>query len=331
MKTLLLAAVASFSLACSGMQPGGGDVSQASPATPLFSGLDVYDAIGVQDGFVYVEVPGAGVQRCPSTGCAAPTPVVASDAFVSATLAGSVTYTTQIAADEGGVAGEVRSVHADGSGDEPVLAQATYPAYVATSGARTFWVEDSFAIDDTPASVQCIGCDASGGSTPWIMSVGGGTYGMIADAGHVYVLADDASLASVSLLSCSADAPCFGEPRVVLGGLDRTVSAVQLASDGTNVYVARATQGDVVRVDPAGAITTVLAEPSVAAIAYDASTDALVYATTDGLVGRVSADGSGASATLAKVDWPVAAVAVDDTNVYFVTGPSASSVMRTAK
>jgi hypothetical protein len=323
----LVVASALLAIACSNAAGAPDETAPAGTTTPLFQGFDVYDAIAARDGFVYVEVPGAGVQRCPTSGCAAPTPVVASDAFVSSTLGDVLTYATQIAADDGSLAGEIHSVGADGSDDRILLADASYPAYVATSGARTFWASDSFAVDDTPFAIQCIGC----GSTPWIMSIAGATYGMIADAHDVYVLADDASLESVSLLSCSVDAPCFGEPRVVLGGLDRTATAQQLASDGTNVYVARPLQNDVVRVDRAGVVTPVVTSQAVSAVAYDASTASVYWGTTDGDVGRVPADGSSAPTKLAFTGSAIAALAVDDAGVYFVTGPSGSEVLETAK
>jgi hypothetical protein len=333
MKTAVVFASAIFALACSGpAQPSevpAPACTGSGSLTILFQGLESYDALAARDGFVYVEVPGAGVQRCPTSGCAAPSPVVATESFISAALATTVTYSTENTGTDGALAGEIRSVGADGTGDRSLLADASYPAYVAPSGARTFWARDSFAVDDTPASVQCVGCDDSGASTPWITGLGGSTYGMIADATDVYVLADDASLTSVSLLACSIDAPCLGEPRVVVGGLDRTVTAQQLATDGASVYVARAAQRDVVRVDASGVVTPIVTAQSVSALAFDASTGALYYGTADGAVARVSSDGS--VTTLACGSTPVAAVAVDASSVYFVNGESASVVIKTAK
>ncbi|HEY1954475.1 MAG TPA: hypothetical protein VGH28_02665 [Polyangiaceae bacterium] len=335
MKTLALVALGSLmSLACSAPADSGDDAPVCSASggkvTTVFEGLDAYDAISVEDGFVYVEVPSSGVERCATTGCTGPSPVVSSDAFVSATFGQSVTYTTQILGDDGTLGGEVRSVGLDGSGDTSLFASAVYPDYVATSGARTFWAHDSFAVDDTPATVECVGCGATG-STPWIMGLGGGTYGVVADASRVFVLADDASLTSVSLLSCGVSAPCFGEPTVLLTGLDRTASAQQIASDGTNVYVARAPQSDVVRIDPSGAVTPIVTSKSVSALAFDAASGQLYYGTQDGEVGKLAPDGSSQPTSLACTGATIAGVAVDDASVYFITGPSGSMVAKIAK
>ena len=331
MKTIALVAVGLSLFACSAPSSSGAAAAACDgtgAVTTVFEGLDAYDAISVDGGFVYVEVPGSGVQRCATSGCSAPSPVLTSDAFVSAALGSAVTYTTQITADDGTLTGEVRSIGLDGSGDTSLLDTAIFPEYVATSGARTFWARDSFAIDDTPATVECIGCGA--GSTPWIMGLGGATYGVAADQNRVYVLADDASLASVSLFACGVSAPCFGEPNVLLTGLDRTASPQQIASDGTNVYVARAPQNDVVRVDASGAVTTILSSRAVSALAFDAASGALYYGTTDGALGKVAADGS-SDVALACAGSTIAAIAVDATSVYFIEGTSGSIVAKTAK
>jgi hypothetical protein len=242
-------------------------------------------------------------------------------------LGSALVYTTQIAAPAGGVEGEIHSVAVDGSGDQTLLSNVDYPAYIVTSGARTFWAEDSFALDDTPATIDCLGCTNDGMSTPWVGGLGGGTYGMMSDANNVYVLADDASLMSVSLLSCSVSAPCLTAPRVVLGQLDRTISAQQIASDGTYVYVARVVQNDVVRVDSSGTVTELVTSQAVSAIALDATS--LYFGTQTGAVGKVPL-GGGSSAMLACSGDPIAGLAVDQANAYFITGSSGSNVMRIA-
>jgi hypothetical protein len=331
---LLLAFAAASTLACVEVKPEDPAAPSCNGPTPtvVFNGADVYDALSVQGGFVYVELPGSGVERCPSTGCDAPTGVALNPAFVSSALgSGVVAYTTQIASPTGGVTGEVRSVSFDGSGDQAVLSGAAYPAYIALSGSQVFWADDSFAIDDTPATINCLGCTTDGASTQWMAGLGGGTYGMIADATNVYVLADNPTLTSVILVACSVKTACFSEPRLVLGGLDRTITAQQLASDGTNVYAVRVSDSSVVRVDPAGHATTVVNAQTVSAIAVDAAAGNLYYGTSAGLVMRTALDGSGQATTIACGTTPVAALAIDDTSVYFITGASGSDVMKAAK
>lgn len=325
---IALAVLAATAVACSQGALGPDSNTGATPTT-VFEGGDAYDALAVQDGFLYLEVPGVGVERCPVGGCTMPTNVVDDEAFVAAALAGgTVTYSTQIGSAEG-VTGEIRSIAVDGSDDRSVLGGLTYPAYVASSGQKTFWVEDSFSIDDTPAVVNCVGCSSDGSSQAWIMGIGGGTYGMIADASNVYVLADDPTLTSVELLACSVGAPCWSEPRVVIGGLDGMMTAQRIASDGTHVYVARA--DDVVRVDPSGALTTLATGSGVSALAFDAASGDLYYGTSGGKILRVAADGSSEPTVLATATDEIAALAFDQTSVYALTGTSGSVVVKTPK
>lgn len=318
----ILLAACTLLFACD-RSPGGGGTN---PTTPVFEGQDAYDAIAVQDGFVYVELPGSGVARCPIAGCGTPTPVVDSAAFVSSAPDGAkILYATQIASDDGAsVIGSIRSVQNDGSGDTSVEDGLTYPAWVAASGDRVFWARDSFAIDEMPASIECIGCGATG-STSWFQ-IQGGTYGVLADGANVYALADDPSKTSLEILSCSVDQPCFSEPKLVLGGLAATTTIQQIATDGASLYVARA--NDVVRIDSSGAVTPILQAESVSALVVDRASGTLYYGTPSGDIGRVKTDGT-ASASLGSMGLPIAAMDVDETSVYLLAG--SSSVAKLAK
>jgi len=298
--------------------------------TLVWSGSDSYDALAAHDGFVYLEIPGSGVERCTTIGCTQPSSVLGTDAFVTAAFgATTITYATEIMDESGGVAGEIRAVGVDGTGDRSLLPGATHPAWVASSGARTFWADDSFALDETPATIQCVGCTSDGQSTPWISGLGGGTYGMIADDANVYVLADDASRTSVDLVACGTAAPCFGEPRVVLAGLDPMILPQELASDGASVYVARSKERDVVRVSN-GAVTVLATSVDATALAFDATSDSLYYGTSSGTLARVKPDGSGAT-TIGTSTSAIAAIAIDETSAYILTGTSSSYVMKGPK
>jgi hypothetical protein len=336
--SIIVVLVASSVLACSdgngGSTNGDAPTCNAAATSLVFGGLDAYDALTVQDGFVYVEIPGEGVQRCPTSGCTSPTSVVASDGFVSSALSGSnVAYTTQIAStDDVTIVGEIRYANTDGTNDQSMLGALTFPSYVAISGASTFWAQDSFTVDDTPAVINCIGCNGNAASTPWISGLSGGTYGMIADGSNVYVLADDPTLTSITLLSCPVSRPCFSEPRVVITNLDTTMTPQQIASDGTNVYVARASRNDVVRIDASGNVTPIVSlSEAVTAIAVDAAAGNLYYGTMSGAVGRVTSAGGTDMVTLACSSTGIAALAIDDTSVYLLTGTSASDVLKSAK
>ena len=295
--------------------------------TQVLAGFDAYDAIAVRDGQVWIEIPGSGVASCATAGCESPAIVAWSDAFTSGALGSPITYAAQIGTLDG-VSGELHAV--DGAGDHAIATGLVYPSWVATSGARSFVAEDSFAFDDTPATIACVGCTSDGQATPWISGLGGGTYGLFADDSNVYVLADDPTLSSVELLACSASHPCFSEPRVVLGGLDQTITAQQLASDGASVYVARAAKSDVVRVDASGTVTTVLDTTDATALVWDAATNALWFGTLAGNVGHVSADGTN-RVFVARGSGSIRAIALDEASVYVVTGDSGELVMKAPK
>ncbi|HEY2369028.1 MAG TPA: hypothetical protein VGH87_21675, partial [Polyangiaceae bacterium] len=260
---------------------GAADDGTPLPMSQVFAGFDAYDSIAVQGGVVSVEIPGSGVVACPVAGCNAPTVVASSISFVSGALGSPLAYAAQVASDDG-VTGELHVV--DGAGDRAVATGLVYPSWVATSGARMFVAEDSFSYDDTPAKIDCVGCAGDGQVTPWISGLGGGTYGLFADASNVYVLADDATLTSVQLLACSTSHPCFSEPRLVLADLDPTITAQQIASDGASIYVARAAKSDVVRVDASATVTPILEATDATAIAWDDATHALWFGTVAGEV-----------------------------------------------
>jgi hypothetical protein len=295
--------------------------------TQMFTG-DVYDAISVHDGSVWIEVPGAGVATCPTSGCDQPSVVTWSDAYVSGALGSPIAYAAQVGTVDD-PSGELHMV--DTSGDHAVATGLVYPTWVAASGGRTFVVEDAFYSNDTPSTISCVGCTTDGKATPWISGIDGETYGMIADASNVYVLADDPNLVSVQLLACSTSSSCASEPRVVLGGLDESIDAQELATDGSSVYVARALTSDVVRVDAQGVITPLVwTMKTVTAITWDAATSTLWFGTMLGDVGRVNGDGTGLT-VVARGTGSIRALATDATNVYAIAGDSGAAVMKTPK
>jgi hypothetical protein len=165
----------------------------------------------------------------------------------------------------------------------------------------------------------------------WIDGIGGSAYGVFADASNVYVLEDDPTLTSVRLLACPVSAPCMGEPRVVYDNVDREITMQQIASDGTNVYLARPSHADVVRIDPAGNVTPVVTWQTVTALALDSGT--LYYAAAGSSLAKIKADGTGKATMLACGNDPITSVAVDaaSANVYFLTGPSSSIIAQAMK
>ena len=305
---------------------GSGDlVPTCTAQTPaaVFSGQETYDSLNVENGTLYVEVLGSGLRSCATTGCNdSPTTVFDLDDYVSFTMGPTaITYARQT---------EIDSSQLDGTSVQTVTANLTAPAFVATSGTRTFWVQDSFAVDETPATVWCLGCTPDGQPTEWIQGIGGASYGLLADASNVYVLEDDPTLTTVRLLACSVQAPCYSEPKLLVDGLDNTVVTAQVASDGTNVYVARAE--DIARVDPSGNVTSVVTTPYVTSIAVDAAAGNLYYGTAVGEIDRVTLDAAATNTTLVcGGPDPITALAFDATSLYFLSGPNESDVSKVSK
>lgn len=310
---------------------GSSGCNTPTPRT-LFDGPVEYDVIYASGGFVYLESLG-GVDRCPEADCTGgPTKIAAPDAsssFESSVLAGStIDYSVLGAADKG----DLHSVGLDGTGDQVILAGAETPYWLAVSGSRLFWTDDAYNEGSASGvdSVACLGCSGPG-STPWIDSgaFAGGIYALVADANNVYVLADDASAAFHSLLSCPVSAPCGATPKKLLGNLDYTMTSTQIAIDGTYVYLAREDHSDVVRVDASGNMLQVVTSQDVTAIAVDAAAGNLYFATASGAINRVSTAG-GALTTLTCVADTVYTIAVDDA-VYFVAGALGGTVYSIAK
>ena len=117
----------------------------------------------------------------------------------------------------------------------------------------------------------------------------------------------------------------------MIGQLDATTTIQQIASDGTNVYVARPSHSDVVRVDSAGNVAPVVTAQVVTALVVDVTSGNLYYGTSTGAVGRAKSDGSASPMTLGTSINPIAALDLDDASVYMLTGVSASDVLKVAK
>jgi hypothetical protein len=300
----------------------GSAACNAPEATVLHtSGLE-YDQMYAGGGFVYLESTG-GVERCAESGCASGTTAVvnvgASETFGGSALAGSsVDYSESDAAGTG----QIHSVGGDGTNDQVVGSNLESPYYVAVTGSRVFWADDSYT-DGTGAvldSVGCIGCTGTT-STPWISSAAfaGGIYAMVADASMVYVLADDLNIQNYELLACSTTTACGASPTLLVPAVDPSTTETQLASDGTYAYLARADHADVVRIDKSGNLVQLVTSQDVAAIAVDASAGNLYYGTSNGVVGRVSTSGTGTPTTITCVADPIVAMAVDSA-VFFLAG-----------
>ncbi len=272
----------------------------SSSTTILTTTTGFPSTINVANNFVYGGGQGVGIFRCATTGvCNGASDFVnitPGNTFESYAVAPSSLYFTLQGAT--GDAGSVHSAALDGTGEQTVLSNQTYPSWMASSGSRTFWVEDTIngSLDEsfTPSVVHCIGC--SGPDTPWITNLNG-TYGLIADANDVYVLAEDGSAAETNgIYGCSVQNACGNGPRIVTTGLDEFIVQQEIASDGTNVRVCsalrRQTSHESILVGNV-TLTRSSRTPRSLRSAADGSTNDLFFATDNGLIETVKADGSG--------------------------------------
>jgi hypothetical protein len=285
------------------------------------------DTVAAGGGLAFAGGAIANLMECASTGfCNGPPGIVHLTAgvnFQSFTVGSLIYFTLQ--GPMGADAGSVHSAALDGTNDQVLLPNRAWPYWIAQSGTRTFWVNDAISGSSfsnlSPSEVHCIGC--SGSDTVWFTEAEA-TYGLIADAKNVYLLADDGSgNGTTGIYGCSVQTACGANPRVVITGLDGSTSNVYVASDGTYVYVARITQGDIVRIDGMGAMTTLATSASPEAIAVDATTNDLYYASSSGSVIRVKLDASAVPATLSRCQQgTMIGLALDATNVYVLDSAS---------
>ncbi len=319
---------------------GGADSPSGCPAgTALFGTAAAYNNLAAQNGTAYFDVPIVGVYACSAAGCANPQTIASvspANSYNAFALGSSLIYYTFLGPnmDGGPTGGALHSVALDGGGDMALLSNLAFPFWVATAGADVFWIDDSQSTDPPgtiPATVNCIGC-AGSTSTPWITNLAV-TYAIIADPNTVWVLADDGTAtATNAVYACSTKAPCIGgadggvSATAVVTGLSPPTTtpltsspelAPLLAGDGTYAYVLGGTS--VIRTDSMGTNTTVVpAATNVVAITVDAQAGNLYFA-TDSNVYRTRADGTGAPVPVVCNQTGIAALAVDATNVYFIT------------
>jgi len=279
-------------------------------------------SLKVGNGYVYAGGEGFGIMRCAAGDVCTP----ASD-FINispgntfedyAVATSSLFFTLQGAV---GDAGSVHTAAFDGTNDQALLTNQTYPSWMAVSGSKTFWSEDSIngslETTTTPSIVHCIGCN--GPDSPWITGLGG-TYGLMADASNVYVLADDGSAdGTVGIYGCSVNTACGNGPRVVLTGADFVTTEQMMATDGTNVYASLIDAMDIVRVDGSGKQTPIVTNATFEAIAVDPATNDLFFATDSGLIETTKTDGTGLTKLSSCAPSLVDALAFDANNVYAI-------------
>lgn len=293
-----------------------------SNGTVVLSTSDQLDMLSVNGGFVVAGVVGASgvgdsnLVACPTSApCTQPKNLLTTafnDTIGGYGTSTKIFYTVQ----SGTNTGALHSVAYDGTGDQVVLGSLAHPAWVATSGARTFWVDDDLA--GGPATVHCVGCSGTGDVT-WMTNLTT-TEGLFADANDVYVLADDGT-GTTGVYGCSVQTACGATTRTVMKGLSptSTVPVTQFASDGTNVYISNDTT-QIIRIDGTGAQKPIATNVAAVAIAVDPVTGELFYGDDNGTVGRVKTDGSTPPSPMSTCDPQspneIYGIAFDSTYVY---------------
>lgn len=237
----------------------------------------------------------------------------ASDKLFAYVAGSQLAYTLQSGAN----AGSVHTRALDGTNDQTLGQGLAYPSWIAVSGSRTFWVDDASTVtsSQTPAVLHCIGC--GGSDMQWITGLNA-THAAFADANDVYVLADDGTSSfTYGIYGCSVSTACGGSPRVVAKGLE--TDDLGVASDGTNVFVVRSDQQDIVAIDKVGTAKPLAQNVDIVAIAVDAARGQLFFVTYGGLVAVVKTDGSSPPSVVSNCDTnygDIDSLAIDATNVY---------------
>jgi hypothetical protein len=299
-------------------------------ATEVFATDAGLEALAATNGFVFAELAfatGDGVLRCATTGdCTSNTSFITVDVndtleSYSANAASLLHYSIQGPAIG---QGSIHAANLDATGDQTLEMNLAAPSWIASAGAKTFWVDDPIAAGDTtPAVVHCIGC--SGPDAPWIAGLGQ-TYALFTDAMNVYVLADDdLGQGTLGLFACSMSAACAAAPNNFVSGLDEDTTSACLAGDGTHAYVVEPDEGTLMRYDLLGNSSTLGGGISTfSTIAVDATAGNIFYGTSDGNVGALKTSGAGNTA-LSSCSVAVDDVTFDATNVYVHVAPTPSS------
>jgi hypothetical protein len=316
----------------------GGNPNGCTNATLVLSSSDSLDLLYVAGGFDIAAVPdensatGLGysnLHACStSTPCTQPAGLLTlgfnDEVMDYAASSSQIAYAIQTNTTTG--AGAIHSVGFDGTNDKTLLASASFPSWITSSGSGTFWVSDDQTGD--PATLHCIGCNGNTGDQTWISNANlTTTLGAFADASTVYVVADDGTgNGANAIYTCSNATACGANAKVLVKGLQFSALNIkdEVAADGTNVYVTNESSA-IASITPAGVQTSIVKGVTTSALAVDGATGDLFYGEENGTVARAKSDGSSAPETLSMCDPgspdDIVAVAFDSTNVYVALVP----------
>jgi hypothetical protein len=339
LKRLLLASL--LLVACrqiAGIKPitysGADGGTGCSNGTVVLSSSNSLDLLTVAGGYDIVAVPDttaigySGLHACAtSTPCTEPPGLltlgfndIVTDYAASPT---QIVYAVETNQTTG--TGAIHSVSFDGTNDKTLLASASYPLWITTTAASTFWVSD----DGASASLHCIGCGGNMNDQTWMSNPNlTATLGTFSDASTVYVIADDGTAAGTyGVYTCSATTACGTNGKLLAKGFQFAAINIksEVVSDGTNVYVTNESSA-IASITPAGVQTSIVKGVATSAIAVDGATGEIFYGTDNGTVAKAKTDGSGTPTTLSSCDPgsanDILGIALDATNVYVVLAPT---------
>ena len=313
-----------------------GNGNGCTNGTLVLSSSDSLDLLYVAGGYDVVAVPdqssvtGLGfsnLHACATgTPCSQPAGLLTlgfNDVIMDyAASSSQIVYAVQTNQTTG--AGAIHSIGFDGTNDKTLLASASWPSWITTSGNSTFWVSD----DQTTATLHCIGCGGNMSDQTWMSNANlTVTLGAFADANTVYVVADDGSGGSTdAIYTCSTTTACGTTAKQLVKGLQFNAINLkaEIVSDGTNVYVTNESSA-IASITPAGVQTSIVKGVTTSALAVDGATGDLFYGAENGTVSRTKTDGSGTPTVLSTCDpqnpSDILGVALDATYVYVLLSP----------
>ncbi len=325
----LIAGIDHVELGDGGMSPEGGDgcAGSCTPTQVFTRGNEPIVRI-LSDGQYVYALLSASIVRCRVTGCGTTpdtvVPTVAAgiigDFALDARLYYSIEGNTLTLPDGGAPPandGVIHAVDKNGMNDQAFLPALPAPRFMAIAG-DLYWFDDQDGIGaDNPINSlrRCPLTGGCGKGVSVIDGLGGLGTSVAADSKSVYVLTGTKAATSDGVFACGTGQTCGMMPRIALTAIDN-IGQNSIATDGTNLFLANNTKGDIVRVDQQNIAKTLAGGQSApAGIATDGKY--VYWGTVTGSIMRIGVDGGNAQ-TVATSQAKPSSLIIDAVNVYFV-------------
>jgi hypothetical protein len=233
-------------------------------------------------------------------------------------------------------AGLIETADPDGGHVHVVASKLGYPLLVVAAQKHVYWTDDPYMLTDSDAgaswSVRVD--DDSPDAAPSSLFMRGFpsyTFALFSDSTNVYAVAGDdhggVGLFLCPLLGDDGKGGCSGKPQEFISGSSLPIAegttvfdgVDSFAADGQYVYQAGYATGEITRHELSGNASTTLARGQSSASNLAVSGGELFWSTPGGLISHVAKDGTGEAAVLACAPASVVSLAVDDSQVYFIT------------